>query len=187
MEEDDPEEDFMQWDRAARRREPYRMQSEEKAGRRKGLKGDRLETRIEELERGRRALEKARATDRAKAGLDTELIRLQSGVSAFEHPRLFSHIDKWVTMHEAPVMHRGPMCVAGATSDILKVPHIKLAYLGDAVWEFTRRKCTEGGEHLMEEQILEIEAQVMEYFGKQRVEAGKILDKAGIIPGRGGR
>jgi hypothetical protein len=34
---------------------------------------------------------------------------------------------------------------------------------------------------------LEIEAQVMEFFGKQKVEAGKILDKVGITPGRGGR
>jgi hypothetical protein len=40
---------------------------------------------------------------------------------------------------------------------------------------------------LTDQQVLEIEAQVMEYFGKQRVEAGKILNKAGIIPGRGGR
>jgi hypothetical protein len=63
------------------------------------------------------------------------------------------------------------MCVAGATGDILKVPDIKLSYLADAVWEFTRRKCAEAGEHLTDQQVLEIEAQVMEYFGKQRVEA----------------
>jgi hypothetical protein len=92
-----------------------------------------------------------------------------------------------VTMHEAPPTHRGPMCVAGATGDVLKVPHIKLSYLADAIWEFTRRKCAEGGEHLTDQQILEIEAQVMEFFGKQKVEAGKILDKVGITPGRGGR
>jgi hypothetical protein len=43
--------------------------------------------------------------------------------------------------------------------------------------EFTERKCAESGKHLTDQQVLEIEAQVMEYFGKQRVEAGKILDK----------
>jgi hypothetical protein len=119
--------------------------------------------------------------------LSTELRRLQSGVSSFDHPGLFSHIDQMVTMHEAPPSHRGPMCVAGATGDVLKVPHIKLSYLADAIWEYTRRKCAEGGKHLTEEQILKIEAQVMEFFGKQKVEAGKILDKAGLTGGRGGR
>jgi hypothetical protein len=130
MEEDDPEDDYMQWDGAARARDDYRIRREERLEGRKGRKGDRLEARIEELERGRIALEKARANDRARAGLDTELRRLQSGVSSFDHPGLFSHIDKWITIHEAPVTHRGPMCVAGATADILKVPHIKLSYLG---------------------------------------------------------
>jgi hypothetical protein len=59
-----------------------------------------------------------------------------------------------------------------------------LSYLAEALWEFTRRKCAEGGKHLSDQQILEIEAQVLEQFGKQRVEAGKILDKAGLS-GRG--
>jgi hypothetical protein len=92
-----------------------------------------------------------------------------------------------VTLHEAPPTHRGSMAVAGAAGDVLKVPHIKLSYLADAIWEYTRRQCAEGGEHLTDQQILEIEAKVMEFFGKQRVEAGKILDKASITPGRGNR
>jgi hypothetical protein len=158
--------------------------------RRRETKGDGLETRLAALEGDRTriaALERDRAYDRARAGLNTELRRLQSGASPFEHTGLFSHIDKMVTLHEAPITHRGPMAVAGATSDILKVPHIKLSYLGDAVWEFTRRKCAEGGENLTDQQVVEIEAQVMEYFGKQKVEAAKVMDKAGINPGRGNR
>jgi hypothetical protein len=149
-------------------------------GRRRRETGEELETRIA-------ALERDRTYDRTRAGLNTELRRLQSGVSPFDHPGLFSHIDQMVTLHEAPMTHRGPMALAGATSDIIKVPHIKLSYLGDAIWEFTWRKCAKGGEHLTDQQVLEIEARVMEYFGKQRIEAGKILDKAGITPGRGGR
>jgi hypothetical protein len=66
-----------------------------------------------------------------------------------------------VTLHQAPESHRAPMAVAGATCDILKVPHIKLAYLADSVWEFARRKCAEGGKHLSDQQILDIEAQVL--------------------------
>jgi hypothetical protein len=44
---------------------------------------------IEALERERAAYGKDRAYDRAKAGLDTELRRLQSGISPFEPPGLF--------------------------------------------------------------------------------------------------
>jgi hypothetical protein len=172
MEEQDQEKDYLQWDRAARAKKGLWDDEEEGTGRRKGVKGERLETRIEALERGRRLHEKERAMDRARAGLNTKLRRLQSGVLAFDHPGLFSHIDQMVTMHEAPDLHKGPMCVARATWDILKVPHIKLSYLADAIWEFTRRKCAEAGEHLTDQQVLEIEAKVMEYFGKQRVEAG---------------
>jgi hypothetical protein len=178
-------------DRRARREEA------ELRGSRRGHEADfgrgpkefsgKLETRIAALERDRAALEKERWNDKTKAGLSTELRRLQSGVSAFDHPGLYSHIDQMVTMHEAPPTHRGPMTVAGATGNVLKVLHIKLSYLADAIWEYTRRQCAKGGEHLTDLQILEIESRVMEFFGKQKVEAGKILDKAGITPGRGGR
>jgi hypothetical protein len=78
------------------------------------------------------------------------------------------------------------MCVAGACSGVSKEPHIKLAFLTEATWQFGRRKCAEGGENLTEQQQREIEAQILEFYGKQRVEGSKILDKAGIIPGRGG-
>jgi hypothetical protein len=147
------------------------------ASKKNGSDGSKLESRIEAPEYDRRY-------EKARSGLNSELRRLQSGVSSFKHPVLYSHIDQMVTLHEAPPTHRGPMAVAGAVADVLKVPHIKLSYLADAVWEFTRRKCAEGGEHLSDQQTLEIEAQVLEYFGKQRVEAGKILDKAGLT-GRG--
>lgn len=147
--------------------------------RKSGTEKDKLESRIEAIENDRRY-------EKARSGLSTELRWLQSGVSAFDHPGLYTHIDQMATLHEAPPTHRGPMAVAGVVGDVLKVPHIKLSYLADAIWEFTRRKCAEGGEHLTDQQILEIEAQVLEYFGKQRVEAGKILDKAGLTA-RGGR
>jgi hypothetical protein len=150
---------------------------EEGAYGKQGGNGSRLESRIE-------ALDHERCYEKARSGLNSELRRLQSGVSAFDHLGLYSHIDQMVTLHEAPPSHRGPMAVAGAVGDVLKVPHIELLYLAEGVWEFTRRKCAEAGEHLTDQQILEIEAQVLEYFEKQRVEAGKILDKAGLI-GRG--
>jgi hypothetical protein len=148
LEDEQPEGDNQRWNRGRPVRGAYGAEEDEEEGRRTGEKGERLENRIAALEKVGATYERDRAYERAKAGLDTELRRLQSGVSAFEHPGLFSHIDKWVTMHEAPETHRKSMCVAGATSDVLKVPHIKLAYLGDAIWEFTRRKCAEGGEHL---------------------------------------
>lgn len=157
----------------------YHRRDEGEGPKKAGTGRDKLEYRIEAIENDRRY-------EKARSGLSTELRRLQSGVSPFEHPGLYTHIDQMATLHEAPPTHRGPMAVAGVVGDVLKVPHIKLSYLADAIWEFTRRKCAEAGEHLTDQQILDIEAQVLEYFRKQRVEAGKILDKAGLST-RGGR
>lgn len=140
-------------------------------------KDEVLEGRIAALERDRRI-------DRVRSGLNAELRRLQSGVSPAEHPGIYSHVDKWVSLHAMPSSHQGVMAVAGATSEVLKAPHIKLAFLGEGVWEYGRRKCAEAGENLTEEQLMQIEAQIMEFYGKQKVEAGKILDKAGLT-GRG--
>jgi hypothetical protein len=119
----------------------YSRKESGESPRKPGTEKDRLESRIEAIENDRRY-------KKARSGLSTELRRLQSGVSPFEHPGLYTHIDQMATLHEAPPTHRGPMAVAGVVGDVLKVPHIKLSYLADAVWEFTRRKCAEGGEHL---------------------------------------
>jgi hypothetical protein len=99
-EKEDQEEDYLQWDRAARARGGFWDDDGEGTGRRRGVKGERLETRIEALERGRKLHEKERAMDRARAELNTVLRRLQSGVSAFDHPGLFSHIDQMGTMRQ---------------------------------------------------------------------------------------
>jgi hypothetical protein len=140
-----------------------------------------------ELENRIAALESLRKSEMVRSGTSTELRRMLSPISPADHPGIFTIVDQFVTLHECPPTHRGPMCVAGACCGVLKEPHIKLAFLGEATWQFARRKCAEGGENLTERQIQEIEAQVLEFYQKQKVEGSKILDKAGIIPGRGGR
>jgi hypothetical protein len=110
---------------------------------------------------------------------------MQTAVSPSKHPGIFSHIDRLVTMYDAPPSHRGPLLVGAASGEVIKADHIKLAFLADGIFEFTRRKCTELGENLTNEQIRDLEAQVLEFYGKQKVGAAKILDEAGIIPGRG--
>jgi hypothetical protein len=133
------------------------------------------------------ALESMRRTEMVRSATSSELRRMLSAISPAEHPGILTTVDRFVTLYECPPSHRGPKCVAGACGGVLKEPHIKLAFLAEATWQFGRRKCAEGGENLTEQQIREIEAQILEFYGKQRVEGSKILDKAGIIPGRGGR
>jgi hypothetical protein len=145
-----------------------------------GYQGGELENRIA-------ALESLRRTEMVRAGISTEMRRMLSAISPAEHPGIYTTVDQFVTLYECPPTHRGPMCVAGACGGCLKEPHIKLAFLAEATWQFARRKCAEGGKNLTKQQIRDIEAQVLEFYGRQKVEGSKILDKAGIIPGRGGR
>jgi hypothetical protein len=133
------------------------------------------------------AIESMRRTEMVRSATSSELRRMLSAISPVDHPGIYTTVDQFVTLHECPPSHRGPMSVAGACGGVLKEPHIKLAFLAEATWQFARRKCAEAGENLTEQQVQEIEAQILEFYGKQKVEGSKILDKAGIIPGRGNR
>jgi hypothetical protein len=50
-----------------------------------------------------------------------------------------------VIMHKLPRTWGGPLQVAGAAGNVLIAENVKLAFLKDAIWEFTRRKCAEEG------------------------------------------
>lgn len=130
------------------------------------------------------ALEESRRIERERGTMSTELRRMQSSISPFEHPGIYAHVDEMVTMHELPDTWAGPLQVAGASGNVLIADNVKLAFLKDAIWEFTRRKCGEGGEVLTQKQIQGIEAQTLEFYGKQRVEAKKIMEKARINPNK---
>jgi hypothetical protein len=130
------------------------------------------------------ALEESRRIERERGTMSTELRRMQSSISPFEHPGIYAHVDEMVTMHELPDTWAGPLQVAGASGNVLIADNVKLAFLKDAIWEFTRRKCAEGGEVLTQKQIRDIEAQTLEFYGKQRVEAKKIMEKARINPNK---
>jgi hypothetical protein len=157
---------------------PFRRpQQEERFGR------DQIEAITSRLA----ALEESRQIERERGAMSTELRRMQSSISPFEHPGIYAHVDEMVTMHELPSSWGKPLSVAGASGNVLIADNVKLAFLKDAIWEFTKRKCAEGGEVLTEKQIRDIEAQTMEFYGKQRVEAKKILEKARITPGKGNK
>jgi hypothetical protein len=130
------------------------------------------------------ALEESRRIERERGTMSTELRRMQSSISPFEHPGIYAHVDEMVTMHELPDTWAGPLQVAGASGNVLIADNVKLAFLKDAIWEFTRRKCAEAGEVLTQKQIRDIEAQTLEFYGKQRVEAKKIMEKARINPNK---
>jgi hypothetical protein len=111
---------------------------------------------------------------------------MQSGVSPFDHPGVYSHVDQLVTMHELPRSWGGPLEVAGTSGNVLIADHVKLAFLAEAIWEFTKRKCAVG-KVLTEKQAMEIEAQTLEFYGNQRVEVKRFLEKAGLTKGRGNK
>jgi hypothetical protein len=94
-------------------------------------------------------------------------------------------VDELVTMHELPSTWGRPLQVSGAAGNVLIADNVKLAFLNEALWEFTKRKCAEAGEDLTDRQVRDIEAQTMEFYGKQRVEAKKIMEKARINPNQG--
>jgi hypothetical protein len=144
-------------------------------------------SRTDPLEAQIAAIEESRQMERTRMAMSSELRRMQSGVSPFEHPGVYSHIDQMVTMHELPRTWGGPLTVAGTSGNVLIADHVKLAFLAEAIWEFTKRKCAEGGEVLTEKRVQEIEAQTLEFYGKQRVEAKRFLEKAGLSKGKGNK
>jgi hypothetical protein len=117
--------------------------------------------------------------------MSLELRRLQSSISPFDHPGIYAHVDELVSMHELASSWGKPLQVSGAAGNVLIAENVKLAFLKEVLWEFTKRKCAEGGEMLTEKQIWDIEGQMMEFYGRQRVEAKKIMDKARIVPNQG--
>jgi hypothetical protein len=145
-----------------------------------GFRRDPLEERIA-------AIEESRKIEMGRSAMSSELRRMQSAVSPFDHPGVYAHIDEMVTMHELPTTWGKPLQVSGAAGNVLIADNVKLAFLKDAIWEFTKRKCAEGGEVLTEKQIRDIEARARPWnsMGKQRVEAKKILEKARINPAQG--
>jgi hypothetical protein len=159
-------------------RNPYRLvQREEGYGR------DPLEAITTRL----LAIEKSRHKESERGAMSSKQKRLQSAVSPFDHPGIYAHVDESVTMHELPPTWGKPLQVAGASEDMLIADNVKLAFLKDAILEFTRRMCAEGGKVLTERQIQEIKAETMEFYGKQRVEAKKIMEKARITPNKGNK
>jgi hypothetical protein len=139
---------------------------------------------VEPLEAQIAALESKHQMERLRGAMSSELRRMQSGVSPFEHPGVYFHVDQMVTIHELPRTWTGPLTVSATSESVLIIDNVKLAFLAEAIWEFTKRKCDEAGENLTEKQIMEIEAQTLEFYGKQRVEAKKFLEKARLNTGK---
>jgi hypothetical protein len=143
--------------------------------------------RVEPLEARIAALESKHQLERLRGAMSLELRRMQSGVPPFNHPGVYSHVDQMVTIHELPRTWTGPLTVSATSGSVLIADHVKLAFLAEAIWEFTKRKCAEAGENLTKKQIMDIEAQTLEFYGKQRVEAKKFLEKAKINTGKGNK
>jgi hypothetical protein len=124
--------------------------------------------------------EQLRSTERARSGITTEMRRMQTTISPVEHPGLYAVADQYATIHDSLPSHRGRMALTGGCMQVIKNVDIKLSYIADAEWEYGRRLCAEGGEHLSDAQVLEIEAKILEFHAKQVVEAKKANDKMRI-------
>jgi hypothetical protein len=145
----------------------------EQGGEVRGVKPGRLELLEERMERS----EKQRNLEKARWAITSENRRMQASISPTEHPGLYSQIDQHAAIHDCPSSHRGIMALTGACRVVIKNVDIKDSYLGDAEWEYGWRLCAEKGENLTDEQVLEIEAKVLEFHARQMVEAKKAKDK----------
>jgi hypothetical protein len=142
-----------------------------------GTEKDKLESRIEAIENDRRY-------EKAHSGLSTELRRLQSGVSAFDHPGLYTHIDQMATLHEAPPTHRGPMAVARVVGDMLKVHQAVLP--GRCNLGVYQKKMRRRGQTPHRPANPQNRSPSSGVFWQATGGGRKILDKAGLTA-RGGR
>jgi hypothetical protein len=138
---------------------------------------------VESLSRRVAMFEQLRSMERARSGITTEMRRMQTTISPVEHPGLYAVADQYATIHDSPPSHRDLMALTGGCMQVIKNVDIKLSYIADAEWEYGRRLCAEGGEHLSDAQVLEIEAKILKFHAKQMVEAKKAKDKMRI--GRG--
>jgi hypothetical protein len=159
-----------------------------KSGKRNGVPGER----IAELERQKgaereriTALENQRSAERARGAITSEMRRMQTVISPIDHPGLYSQADQMAVIHDCPLTHKGIMALAGTCMAVTKNVDIKQSYPAEAEWENTRRMCSEGGENLTDDQVLAIEAKVLEFHQKQMVEAKKIKEKMQMGKGTG--
>jgi hypothetical protein len=125
--------------------------------------------RLELLEERMERSEKQRNSEKARWAITSEIRRMQASISPSEHPGLSSQIDQHAAIHDCPPSHRGIMALTGACMVVIKNVDIKVSYLADAEWEYGRRLCAEKGEDLTDDQVLEIEAKVLEFHAKQMV------------------
>jgi hypothetical protein len=63
---------------------------------------------VEPLKARIAALESKHQMERLRGAMSSELRRMQSGVSPFEHPGVYLHVDQMVTIHELPRTWTGP-------------------------------------------------------------------------------
>jgi hypothetical protein len=140
---------------------------------------EQVETLIRKFARA----EQQRSMERARSGITMEMRRMQTTISPLEHLGLYAVADQYATIHDSPPSHRGPMALTRGCMQVIKNIDIKLTYIADAEWEYGRRLCAEGGENLLDEQVLEIEAKILEFHAKQMVEAKKVKDKMKIAGG----
>lgn len=114
-------------------------------------------------------LERQREADRARSSIMEEMRRMHSSISPVEHPGLYANMDLCVTIHGCHLSHWGILALTGGCMMVIKNVDIKVSYLADAELQFAKRLCAEGGKNLTDAQVLEIEAKVLEFHGRQMV------------------
>ena len=116
--------------------------------------------------------------DRKVSGMKAELRRLQPSIPV-EKKGLGAQFDMATKIHEVPNTWAGRLALGMALSTVIKSIHMNLTFLADALFRFARQRCEDYGRELSTKEQQKIDAEVWDFYQKQRTDGEKLLAKGG--------
>lgn len=116
--------------------------------------------------------------DRRASGMQAELRRFQAAIPP-EKKGLSAQFEMGATIQAAPKDWRGHLALALCLGTILKALNMSYTFLAEATFTFARQRCEDMGRELSERKSARIEAEIWEFFRKQRMEGEKMSAKSG--------
>lgn len=116
--------------------------------------------------------------DKRASGMHAELRRLQAGMPP-EKKGLAAQYEMGATIQASPVTWGPRLALALCLGTILKAIDMGFTFLAEATFTFARQKCEDGGRDLTEKQMARIDAEIWEFWRKQRTEGEKMKAKGG--------
>ena len=127
-----------------------------------------LVAHVEELMRDRRA-----------NVMQAELRRFQAAIPP-EKKGLAAQFEMGATIQAAPKCWGRHLALALCLGTILKALNMAYAFLAEATFTFARQKCEDAGRELSDKKAARIDAEIWEFYRKQRAEGEKMSAKSGV-------